>query len=124
MIYCTPEKLAFYIIAPDDVDSVETTLPQGEIRKAIMEINHLNAALDKANKEVNRLNAALDEKAKPSYNENGSTAIYINEMSRPYYPLKWWQLWRYNPYWDSKTYRYRWVRSLFQYARNRGSSDD
>lgn len=30
---------------------------------------------------------------------------------REYYPLKWWQLWRWNPYWECRTYRYRWVRS-------------
>jgi len=34
MKYCDTKKLGFYIIAPDDIDAIETTLPQGEIRKA------------------------------------------------------------------------------------------
>jgi len=45
MKYCDTKKLGFYIIAPDDIDAIETTLPQGEIRKAIMEINHLRARI-------------------------------------------------------------------------------
>ena len=40
------EKLGFYIIAPDDIDSIVTNIPQGEIRKAIMRINCLRAKVD------------------------------------------------------------------------------
>ena len=29
------------------------------------------------------------------------------------YPFKWWQLWHWNPYWQCRAYRYRWVRDLF-----------
>ena len=30
---------------------------------------------------------------------------------REYFPIQWWQLWRWNPYWGCYCYRYRWVRS-------------
>jgi len=33
-------------------------------------------------------------------------------MSRKTYPIKWWQLWRWNPYWQCYGYRYRWIRDL------------
>jgi len=32
---------------------------------------------------------------------------------REYYPLKWWQLWRWNGYWQNYTFRYKWVRSIY-----------
>lgn len=35
-----------------------------------------------------------------------------DEEDREYYLLKWWQLWRWNGYWESWTYRYKWVRYL------------
>ena len=39
-------------------------------------------------------------------------------FEREFYPLKWWQLWRWNPYWQSYAYRYKWLRDA-NTARNR-----
>ncbi|MCP4256846.1 MAG: hypothetical protein GY774_04865 [Planctomycetes bacterium] len=39
------------------------------------------------------------------------------EENRKFYPLKWWQLWRFNPYWCTYTYRFKWVRDLSEAIR-------
>jgi len=43
-----------------------------------------------------------------------SNTSKLFEPEPKYYPLKWWQLWRVNPEFGNRTYRYRWVRFLFE----------
>lgn len=32
---------------------------------------------------------------------------------RTHYPIKWWQLWRYNHDFEIYTFRYKWLRDLY-----------
>jgi len=77
--YCDPDKLAFYIIAPDDIDSIKTTLPQGEIRKAIMEINHCRHRIEELESDNQYLNNWKSE-AEVQLVEYGKLAVAYTEL--------------------------------------------
>ena len=61
------DELKAAIVDPDNVDSVLTTVPQGLIRKAIMEIERLQAAYSRASNAADLM--ARHDKALPGQSD-------------------------------------------------------